>query len=965
MEEKTVINKIWLNEKYKTLHKCFMSEKGCTFERDISSRIKKKRSMNHDRLRKDPNAVILKAFVIMPFSPFMDQIFQFQIRPFLSNITPKFAVSRADTIMRTGYVMCEKICKQIQESDLIVAEITQKNVNVLYEIGMSAGLGKKILLLAQKSADGLISSDSKKLLDRLEIQESEYSAQYLSYIPFTYLQSTGDDLEKAIWKTDKLGHSIKRENHPKIGVITGCRTVYGRKETSIVFRSEERMQGKNGGRITKDIYIAPSKEKDNALLASTALDALDQNQNYELAHILECVLGSVTRDIVLNRLEAGTQKDLEEYLENSADGEDRQAKQERRKGEADFSTEKFNKRNGILRELDAYIRQYQGKHNVSDENLQRNENVRKQREHPNPYFPWQTIQSKRSDLVSFFELINFIEQCECLVIDTTPDAEPINFFWLGYAHAKGKHVIPVNVYSQKEENTGLTNSTPFDVRGLWLVYFDVDRPDTLRTQFEGILDKIIKDAVDKKARRKFWEPFLSDIELRIVVGANLKREPARYMVGEWDYLTLAELVSFLSQEKPTLNIQIESPVYHPNRKIENTDNDTYNNYLKSLIEGRNCILIASPDVNVATEMVFSKAKNVSPFQEQIADEEGAFCGYVAFKNERGNTRGFIYFKHGSSHFFESDYNFQGYHASILNENENKSNSSEDERDMTEHTFYISNKELLDRLRNNNSDCNNVQHVKTSGEYLENSSSIEGLYGHMALFNNPYSPEKKILVLSGISGPATMAMAQILTGVMNEDVTLNDLLKEKSTTEAGNKMLGKMEDSIKHFHHKFMEDVRDEEIKGDYNDEKKDGRLSYSKLSRTKDGRLDYSELSEKMVIKLNEAFDSNNQQVEALFYVLIGNTAENSLNPHNHISWKDTRRILYWGFANVKETLPWAKNPSPFIDKIQDIKKTNHYWRDSTVHKTKSSAKDESNLQKQEQSQELETDPIIETDTNK
>jgi hypothetical protein len=56
---------------------------------------------------------------------------------------------RADQIAQLGFVTCRKICLKIQESDYIVADISEKNDNVFYEIGLSYGLRKKIIYIGR------------------------------------------------------------------------------------------------------------------------------------------------------------------------------------------------------------------------------------------------------------------------------------------------------------------------------------------------------------------------------------------------------------------------------------------------------------------------------------------------------------------------------------------------------------------------------------------------------------------------------------------------------------------------------------------------------------------------------------------------------------------------------------------------------------------------------------------------
>jgi len=51
--------------------------------------------------------------------------------------------------------------------------------------------------------------------------------------------------------------------------------------------------------------------------------------------------------------------------------------------------------------------------------------------------------------------------------------------------------------------------------------------------------------------------------------------------------------------------------------------------------------------------------------------------------------------------------------------------------------------------------------------------LHGTCGYFAVLQNPYSKDKKIIILSGISGPAKHTLAQMLTGCKNESMTMNN------------------------------------------------------------------------------------------------------------------------------------------------------------------------------------------------
>lgn len=54
-------------------------------------------------------------------------------------------VIRADSDPSTNFVICNRVCQQMQISDLIVADVTVENANVFYELGMAVALSKMVL----------------------------------------------------------------------------------------------------------------------------------------------------------------------------------------------------------------------------------------------------------------------------------------------------------------------------------------------------------------------------------------------------------------------------------------------------------------------------------------------------------------------------------------------------------------------------------------------------------------------------------------------------------------------------------------------------------------------------------------------------------------------------------------------------------------------------------------------------
>jgi hypothetical protein len=93
-------------------------------------------------LRRDPH----RAFVIMPFAPkWSAYIYNDFIKPAV--IAEGLDPRRADEM--TGRNVLQDIWSALYASRLVIAELTERNANVYYELGIAHTLGKPAVLLAQ------------------------------------------------------------------------------------------------------------------------------------------------------------------------------------------------------------------------------------------------------------------------------------------------------------------------------------------------------------------------------------------------------------------------------------------------------------------------------------------------------------------------------------------------------------------------------------------------------------------------------------------------------------------------------------------------------------------------------------------------------------------------------------------------------------------------------------------------
>jgi nucleoside 2-deoxyribosyltransferase len=91
-----------------------------------------------------------RAFILMPFTGELEDIYRLAIRPALEDLG--YEVARADTVFSTGLIIRD-ILQHIADADLIVADLTGRNPNVFYEVAVAHTLGKPVVMLAQDYQD--------------------------------------------------------------------------------------------------------------------------------------------------------------------------------------------------------------------------------------------------------------------------------------------------------------------------------------------------------------------------------------------------------------------------------------------------------------------------------------------------------------------------------------------------------------------------------------------------------------------------------------------------------------------------------------------------------------------------------------------------------------------------------------------------------------------------------------------
>lgn len=143
--------------------RCFMSGEYCSQQSNIQRERNKLYAKNS-----------IRAFVIMNFSDMSDVVYEWRIKSFVkslseylyfdkrrqrlycssieddkncdkNNMVKNIEVTRSDSDPASNYVVCNRICQQLQIADLVVVDVSSQNANVFYEFGMAVALGKMIL----------------------------------------------------------------------------------------------------------------------------------------------------------------------------------------------------------------------------------------------------------------------------------------------------------------------------------------------------------------------------------------------------------------------------------------------------------------------------------------------------------------------------------------------------------------------------------------------------------------------------------------------------------------------------------------------------------------------------------------------------------------------------------------------------------------------------------------------------
>ncbi len=89
-------------------------------------------------------------FIIMPFTDKLNPIYESIIKPVIKDL--KLECLRADEIF-TSKPIIEDIWDNVKKARFLIADLTERNPNVFYELGLAHALNKEVILLTQDIND--------------------------------------------------------------------------------------------------------------------------------------------------------------------------------------------------------------------------------------------------------------------------------------------------------------------------------------------------------------------------------------------------------------------------------------------------------------------------------------------------------------------------------------------------------------------------------------------------------------------------------------------------------------------------------------------------------------------------------------------------------------------------------------------------------------------------------------------
>jgi hypothetical protein len=146
-----------------------------------------------------------KCFVVMPISDqegyekgHFNRVYEHLIKPACEKVG--FIAIRADEEVKTNYIVVD-IIKKILDSEMVICDLSAKNPNVLYELGLRQAFNKKVVLIKDKKTSRIFDIQGLRTLDydnTLRIDEVNKSIDQISKTILETYESKGGEINSLI-----------------------------------------------------------------------------------------------------------------------------------------------------------------------------------------------------------------------------------------------------------------------------------------------------------------------------------------------------------------------------------------------------------------------------------------------------------------------------------------------------------------------------------------------------------------------------------------------------------------------------------------------------------------------------------------------------------------------------------------------------------------------------------------------
>lgn len=656
------------------------------------------------------------------------------------NGTPVSLV-RADDFSSNSHIICESVCAKMQESDVVIVDLSYENPNVFYEFGLAAALEKKILPICysykyyeeeKDGKDNTADSDTRKkyirrfrwkefLFKYFSVNRMESKKDKKAYMPddkefdyFPYTQSLSDKSGETVGMILKelLNHSLETLDNLMLYDLQGFQ--YVDPKNSIHIKTCIENYGKISKKISRQMkspgdriglmYLNDKLKEVNKYFRESPVD-------YSFGDICRLAINQGVHDIEDNNRIPSSSGEAERILKNYL----------------------FNCTRKMKLEYPVYV----------DYLSQRIFSGLDEVYHPE--------KRSKSDFTFFDIALANASACNTAFLDFRRTSLQA-MFWLGVFHGCGRFAVPLRYEQTKSEE--INDPQPVDIAGLWNAYYFSENSE----EFARRIRKVLENIYDKKGqmkysmkrlllshtgiftdkenlgfhkqlefdtfyKKKFWENMLKDGDIDIYPTPYDMENYCR--ISNWEYDGFCFILKYITGLNHIHTLEYQNVVLLQ-REYEDMEEAKRNKKLQERIS-KSCIVMGDRNVNCFTKAL------MAPYEGKLY----RFVKCDCCEKEHCVKEPLCPHKSLSENFEENSSTTE---VKILSNSYRGFCSSNNETGK----FYIKYFPTVESLKKMDSDNDNMEMI---------------IYGHLVIIRKG---ESHFVLLEGASGPGTLALAEVLS-----------------------------------------------------------------------------------------------------------------------------------------------------------------------------------------------------------